>query len=259
MLVRFEGVAKNFGGMNVLNRISLSIEEGKTHALIGPNGAGKTTLFNLLTGLTRLDAGQIHYRKTPIQHLPAHFICRLGIARTFQNIRLFKTLTALENVMVGRHIKTVYSLLSAFANFPNKWRKEQEILRRAHEFLEFVGLSGKAHYRARELSYGEQRRLEVARALATEPSLLLLDEPTAGMTEGETMEVIELIRRIEKSGVTVFFIEHDMRFVMNISQKITVLNFGNVIAEGDAQAIQNDPKVIEAYLGRREDFSRAPH
>jgi branched-chain amino acid transport system ATP-binding protein len=161
MLIRFEGVTKSFGGMNVLNHVSLKIEGGKTHASIGPNGAGKTTLFNLLTGLTPLDAGQIYYKGSPIQHLPTHLICRLGIARTFQNIRLFKTLTVLENVMVGRHIKTVYSLLSAFANFPNKWRREREILRRAREFLEFVGLSEKAHYRARELSYGEQRRLEV--------------------------------------------------------------------------------------------------
>ncbi len=255
LFLRIEGLAKSFGGLTALEGITLSVERGKVVSLIGPNGAGKTTFFNCLTGVIPLSAGVIQFCDENIVGLPSHEIARRGIARTFQNIRLFSEMTVLENVMVGRYIKSAHpparTMIGALLRDRGFIVKEKEIREEAERLLAFVGLKGRNHLPSRTLAYGDQRRLEIARALALGPTLLLLDEPAAGMNPRETEALMALIGQIRDLGVTPFLIEHNMRVVMGISDQITVLDHGIKIAEGTAHEIKGDARVIEAYLGKQ--------
>jgi len=243
-------VSKSFGGLKAVNEVDLQIPQGSIYSIIGPNGAGKTTFFNCLSGFYTPETGDILYYGTPIQGMPTDFIAEQGISRTYQNVRLFSELTAMENVLIGLHNKQNTNWLDALLHSPRFGREDKWSLREAVRLLEFVGLQGYGDFLAFNLPYGLQRRLEIARALANNPRLLLLDEPTAGMNIQETTDITQFIKKLrDELEITILLIEHDMKVVMGISDGITVLDYGTKIAEGSPEEIQSNSRVIEAYLG----------
>jgi branched-chain amino acid transport system ATP-binding protein len=251
-LLDIRGVSKRFGGLQAISDVSFSIRKGTIKALIGPNGAGKTTLFNLISGFLRPDSGRVMFEEKPIQDLRPHQVAGRGLARTFQHIKLFSKMTALENVMIGRHSHSRAGFISGILNLPRTRREESHIREKSLEIMEFLGIAGLAGLEATSLSYGQQRAVELARALACEPKLLLLDEPAAGLNMRETAETARLIARIKDTGVTVLIVEHDMSLVMNISDEIIVLSYGQKIADDTPLAIQKNAEVISVYLGEED-------
>ena len=248
-LLELQHVSKRFGGLVAVDDVAMTIHEGEIYGLIGPNGAGKTTCFNLITGLYRADQGIFSLAGTPYQPHAIEKVTRAGIARTFQNLRLFNDMSVHENVMVGRHVRTRNGLWAAISRHARARQEEEETRERAWQLLEYVGISQYARYRAGDLSYGHQRRLEIARALDTEPKLLALDEPAAGMNAAEKVELQHLLTRIRDDGKTILLIEHDVKLVMGLCDRLTVLDYGKVIATDTPERVRQHPDVIRAYLG----------
>lgn len=252
MILEIKEITRYFGGVRALEGVSLSVAKGEIHGLIGPNGAGKTTLINVLSGIIAPTSGEVHFLGKPIQDLSAHRVSALGMARTFQNIRLFPAMTCLENVIAGQHLTARRALLPRLLCLPSSRREEKAYREEAVAMLDRVGLGRRADAQAGSLSYGERRRLEIARALASHPRMLLLDEPVAGMRQRGLRQLSGLIRSLSEEGITVFLIEHNMAFVMQLCSRITVLNFGQVITTGSPEDVASHPQVIEAYLGVAE-------
>ncbi len=248
-ILEVKNISKRFGGLQAVKEVSFTVRQGCIKAVIGPNGAGKTTLFNLVTGFLAPDSGAILYRDMPIHGKSPHEIAKRGLSRTFQHIRLFAHMNALENVMVGCHVRSRAGFLAGMLNLPWTWREEREVREKSLGFLNFLGIADLADANAASLSYGQQRAVEMARALASGPAMLLLDEPAAGLNMRETADAAKLIQRIRDLGITVLIVEHDMSLVMNISDEIVVLSYGEKIADGGPHAVQSNPEVVRVYLG----------
>lgn len=251
MLLSVEEIVKNYDGIRALNRISLQVRKGMVKGLMGPNGAGKSTLFHLISGMERPDSGCIRFKGREITGLPTHEISRLGVGRTFQTLQIFGNMTVVENVLTGMHMRIRGGLLSSGLSLPWGRKDEEAAMKEAKEILELLGLFGRWKWFASQLSYGEQRRLEIARALAAEPDLLLLDEPAAGLTYPEAKQLAGTLFRLKETGVTFFLIEHHMGMVMEMADEVAVLNNGELLAEGPPDVVKNDPGVIEAYMVRK--------
>jgi len=254
-LLEVSGLSKNFGGLRAVHDLDFQVQVGDILGLVGPNGAGKTTVFNLITGVYLPNAGKILFRSEDISGLKPHRVARKGIARTFQLTTLYSNCSALENVVIGHHLKMQTGLRSILLRTPFFWSEEKKAKENALQLMEFIGLSGQENFLAKNLPHGHQQRLKIAIALSSAPQLLLLDEPVSGMNPEETNEMMALIGKIRANGITIIMIEHDMRAVMGLCDRIVVINYGEKLAEGVPQQIQENPEVIEAYLGRKDDFA----